>query len=457
MDHSLIETQQTGPVSDVPPEWHKPVAIGAEAPGSEATADSYMDAATGVFGSEDEAAGLGGNPDVTVDTTVIGSEALAAPDEPVIQPARVIGSLSTAQAVEPVTPPDDAEAPTDTGGPGDVPPELPPTSEGETGPQPDAALQEALNVALGSKAAIQERVNAVDPSTAAPSSTADIVNDELASARQAHAAALAAAGLDFEAKGDEELALRLTNPETFAEALAASEEPATDEEKVAIDAQLSHTLDQAIRRTSATIIASNPATTVRIFDGDMPDSPSYAGAEPTPEDAAFAESFARNAKPIIEELDRLESINNQHAEYMKLLGTAQSEGRTTEWAVGIDTQIIGPRDQRVGVDRITTDAEWDRLCAFGNHLNTVAPGTNFTRDVGDIVIEDLRRAWSEVERGPFSYPDHPPLPTEQAREVLALLDEAWMPVHEAFRPLPPIPEWQPLTEDEIRRHREEGI
>jgi hypothetical protein len=315
-----------------------------------------------------------------------------------------------------------ADAP---GGGDDVPPEIPGTELGETGPNRGEALQTVVAVAADSKQhihdcirneviheaemlglgpylettnvsldeAVEDLADSINPLTET-SIRETVMESELARANEEHAGALAAAGLEFQQWGPDELALSMTDPDAYTEALEQVPPPENHEAQLAFNAQVTTTIDDAIARAASAIIADNPEAAVDACGDNPPRTHAFSDDSRQPvtdADRMFTQGLIQNADRLA---DRMEDIMVPHTAFepMRQLALAEEAGLTAEWAAGVELGIIGNSDIVAGVDRLATVAEWEQVYSYLGRLEALVPNAIFTSDVRASVLGDIQAA-----------------------------------------------------------------
>lgn len=201
---------------------------------------------------------------------------------------------------------------------------------------------------------------------------------------------LEAAGLAVERVLDvhPSMTLRMTNPEAFAATLAATPRPEGTGAWEQFHAKTSGLIEDALLRTSTFFTLQHR--------GVIPEDPDAANREivdqiASPEQRNLAAQLPQHADIIAGELKRLNGPAAPIAA-MRQLGIAHREGLVMEWALGHDAYINGNSDTLIGVDRLSSPHEWEAAYQYLAHLQLVAPNSDFTHDVRENVLRDIRNA-----------------------------------------------------------------
>jgi hypothetical protein len=220
-----------------------------------------------------------------------------------------------------------------------------------------------------------------------------VLIDDLVEAEAAYSEALEAVGARFGYRNQEELMLEIINPEAYAEAVEQLQTAElTEEELENFHRQAFLTVDDAMQRAPETIVANNQPEALAICGGAVPDFDEFVrtpGAGSTsPESTAFAASLAENAGRIAAVFEALGTPDFVVAP-LRQLAIAQTEGLTTEWAVGISIEVIGQSDTPAGIGRLTTPQNWEPVLGYLTHLQTTAPDAAFTEEVRSTLLGDI--------------------------------------------------------------------
>jgi hypothetical protein len=416
----LGHDREIPPPATIPAAWTEPITIGSE-PAEE------TDGEGGFVDDRFTAAEIGVGDDVVAET--------AATDE---TPAATLGlgNLAAAMATKnggdsapDTTDPSPADGTSDTptppsGGADDTPPELPPLiTTGEEGPHRGEALREVITYAEGINPDVKMRTdheileNAQDldlegymaetgldmadavealghgRSDGVTSLREELTTRELDTAEEQYSEKLEAAGVMLETDG-EDIFLEMTDPGYFTEAVGQMPAPAHPDEQAAFDHQMGRILDNASFRSSYTIISDNSSAAIAAAGGHPPDIDVFdaAAAQPTgpdPEQRGFAAAYAENAAVLASHLES-HGAPAPIIDPIRQLGIAHATGMATEWAVGVNLDIVGNSRLVAGVDRLDTAAYWGDVYNHFDHLARTAPNAEYTREVRDTLLADIQ-------------------------------------------------------------------
>jgi hypothetical protein len=194
-------------------------------------------------------------------------------------------------------------------------------------------------------------------------------------------------------QGVDGIELHMTDPGAFADALHGMPQP-NEEQHERFAGQVFDVLDNALATTSSTIVSGDPEGTAVMCGGHSTETlnlDEISGSLPQSiQRQHIAEGLPVRAADIAEDLGRL-GAPAPCIEATSQLALAQQDGMVPQWAVGYDLSLIGHSDVPIGIDRMTSDGEWQAANAYLDHLAATAPGTAFTRNVFETVARDLDR------------------------------------------------------------------
>lgn len=313
---------------------------------------------------------------------------------------------------------------TNPGAPGDQePPTDTPSGEvtGEEGPDRAGALQRLLGFTAISRGVIQEATSQTAPSDS-KGAFSFFMEEGFGEDEAKGAASLAVRmkavkreedflGLQYSAEVEAtglklhvpvnpgDVTLRIAEPDTFATTLQAVPLPEGSREH--FDTQITMAIDEALRDASAAhIITDRSAAGVLL--GEEPDNENTPGFDdlPLPKLTIYdmPETLQRVqshlpgcADAIASELERL-GIAEPTVEAVRELAIAHREGLVPEWAVGLDTRLLGT-DTRLSVLYRFPDAEnWDGVNSFVRYLRHTAPDSELLQAVYANMTRSIRAA-----------------------------------------------------------------
>jgi hypothetical protein len=298
---------------------------------------------------------------------------------------------STELGVEPAPDATD-EPPITADGPADVPP--PPEDPGSAeaadsdGPERGAALYRVVDYAVSTTD--REEQAPTDPDL-------DMMqyDDDLR-----------AVGLDMTATEDSYgtlISLHVADPETFADALVNMPIPEDPEYSTTIADRLAGTpIDTALLATRTSLTQRDQPGVAAALGGSLEGSvDAYYDIIEAPEVSeagqAFATAVCANADKIAAGLERL-GLPERQTEPLRLLGIAQTEGLTTEWAVGYGLDIIGQSSSEIGIHTLETPQAWEPVYRFCEHLAETAPEAAFTHALRDRIVNDITEALAPPDK-----------------------------------------------------------